>query len=73
MAEKKLEYSNDEITVIWRPDVCTHSGKCVRGLGEVFDVKAKPWINMLGAESERIIQQVEACPSKALTWKKKEA
>ena len=66
MSESEKVYSNGEITVIWKPGICLHSGKCVKGLGEVFNVSAHPWINMGGAHSERIIQQVERCPSGAL-------
>jgi uncharacterized Fe-S cluster protein YjdI len=67
------KYTNDEIEVTFDLHVCTHSGVCVRGLGQVFDVKKKPWVNMLGAPSEEIAAQVERCPSGALQWKKREA
>jgi len=29
-------YSNGEITVIWKPDICQHSGICARGLPAVL-------------------------------------
>ncbi|MBS1321678.1 MAG: (4Fe-4S)-binding protein, partial [Parabacteroides sp.] len=25
---KKIEYSNGELTIIWQPDLCQHSGIC---------------------------------------------
>lgn len=68
MSESKKPYTNGEIAVIWKPGVCIHSAKCVQGLGEVFNVTNRPWINMDGASSDRIIQQVEQCPSGALTY-----
>lgn len=68
MSESQKAYSNGEITIIWKPGVCTHSGRCVQGLSEVFNVNARPWINMGGASSARIIQQVEQCPSGALSF-----
>ena len=60
-------YSNDDITVVWQSALCQHSGNCVRGLREVFNSKTSPWINVHGAESERIVDQVSKCPSGALS------
>jgi len=68
MSESEKAYSNDEIMVLWKPGVCVHSAKCVRGLSEVFNVDARPWINMSGSNTQRIIQQVEQCPSRALSY-----
>ena len=72
MADKEIikEYKNDEITVVWKPHVCTHSTKCWKGLLNVFDPRKRPWINMEGSSSERIMQQIDACPSKALSYRK---
>jgi putative redox protein len=39
--EKKVKYSNDEITVVWKPEFCQHSGRCWTNLPEVFDYKKK--------------------------------
>jgi uncharacterized Fe-S cluster protein YjdI len=54
MSESEKPYTNGEITVIWKPGVCIHSAKCVRGLGEVFNVGARSWINMDGSGTDRI-------------------
>ena len=62
-------YSNEDITVIWKPHVCIHSKKCWKELREVFDPTARPWVNMKGATSERIREQVNNCPSGALRLK----
>jgi uncharacterized Fe-S cluster protein YjdI len=61
-------YTNGEITVVWKPDLCIHSTNCVTGLGEVFNAQARPWVNMQGATSEQIRVQVEKCPSGALSY-----
>src|SRR5689334_10200390 len=64
------KYSNDEVTVIWQPDKCIHSGICVNGLPEVFDTQKRPWVTIQGASTERIIEQVKLCPSGALSFEK---
>ncbi|MDR2627677.1 MAG: (4Fe-4S)-binding protein [Dysgonamonadaceae bacterium] len=64
----KKEYTNGEVTVVWMPDKCTHSAFCRTGLGEVFNPQARPWVNMQGADTEKIIEQVKKCPSKALSY-----
>lgn len=61
-------YTNGEITVVWKPNVCIHSKLCWTELGEVFNPRARPWVNIDGASSERIIEQVDRCPSKALSY-----
>ena len=60
------EYTNGEIVVTFEAELCCHSGRCVHGLPEVFDVTQRPWIRLEGADTARIRRQVEQCPSKAL-------
>jgi putative redox protein len=67
-AEKKIKYRNDEITVVWKPEFCKHSGRCVTQLPNVFDLKTKPWVTMTGAETQTIIDQVNKCPTGALSF-----
>src|SRR5690606_35645448 len=65
------KYSNGEITVVWKPHVCIHSAVCWKlptGLPEVFNPQARPWINMEGADTERITAHVQNCPSGALSF-----
>lgn len=61
------EYTNGEITVVWKPEVCVHSGVCFRGLPQVFDPRRRPWIDPLAAPGTAIVEQVERCPSGALS------
>jgi uncharacterized Fe-S cluster protein YjdI len=68
--ESEKHYSNGEITIVWKPALCIHSGNCVRGLPQVFNTRVKPWINAQGADSEAIINQVNKCPSGALSYMK---
>ena len=67
MPQKTHHYSNDEIAVVWKPDVCIHSGICFKGLAAVFDPRRKPWIIIDNATSQQIIDQVKKCPSGALS------
>ena len=62
------EYRNDKIVVRYDPKICIHAGDCVRGLPSVFDVAAKPWIDVNGASPEAIARQVKICPSGALSY-----
>lgn len=65
--ETNKEYTNGEVTIVWKPQLCQHSGICARGLPGVFKPKEKPWIHPHGATSEEIIAQVAKCPSGALS------
>lgn len=59
-------YKNAEITVLWDSDLCVHCRNCVTGLPEVFDMDARPWVNINGAPAKAIHDQVMQCPSGAL-------
>lgn len=67
---KIKEYSNGEITIIWQPDLCIHSGVCVKTLPLVYKPNERPWIQIENASSEELINQVATCPSGALSIKK---
>ena len=62
------KYTTDELTVIWKPQLCTHSAKCFNGLPNVFDPRVKPWITPENATREEIMKQIDQCPSKALSY-----
>ena len=60
-------YSNGEIKVVWRPSLCVHSAICARGLPKVFDPRRRPWVILDGHSTDAIVDQVERCPSGALS------
>jgi len=64
------EYSNGEITVYWRAELCIHSANCLIGLPNVFNTKKRPWINVHATGSKEIMKIVDTCPSRALTYMK---
>ena len=68
MANETRTYTNGEVTITWKPDVCIHSTLCWKGLIEVFNPTERPWIKMDGASTEKIVEQVRKCPSGALSY-----
>lgn len=70
---KTHEYPNGEITILWKPDLCIHSGICVKTLPAVYDPKARPWIKPENATTQELLDQVAQCPSGALSIKKEDA
>lgn len=61
------KYTNGEVTVVWKPAACIHSTICFRGLPQVFDPRRRPWVDIAAADTDRIVAQVEQCPSGALS------
>jgi uncharacterized Fe-S cluster protein YjdI len=66
--EKIKEYSNGEVTVVWEAEKCIHSAICARGLPEVFNPRARPWIKIDATSTTNLIGQVKQCPSGALSY-----
>ncbi|GAB6123336.1 (4Fe-4S)-binding protein [Dysgonomonas termitidis] len=67
--EKKIEYTNGELTIIWQPQLCQHAGVCVKMLPEVYNPKDRPWVKPENATTEQLIAQINKCPSGALSYK----
>lgn len=68
MKDITKKYTNGEVTIVWKPNLCIHSGICFRGLSEVFDPRRRPWITPDKATSDKIIDQIKKCPSGALSY-----
>lgn len=65
-------YEGAGFAVTFDPEVCIHSGKCVRGLPAVFDVRRKRWVAVEAATGEAIEAQIAKCPSGALQFVRRE-
>jgi uncharacterized Fe-S cluster protein YjdI len=66
------EYKQNNLIITWEKEKCTHSAKCVKGLGQVFKPKEQPWIKTGVATDEEIMNQIDQCPSKALGYRVEE-
>ncbi len=69
MSKFDKTYTNGEVTVYWKPDLCIHSTKCFHSLPEVFNPKIRPWIQLDKSTTDKIIETVKNCPSGALSFK----
>ncbi len=62
-------FSNSEITVTYEPHSCTNAELCAKQLSTVFRSYVIPWIDLEGAQTGRIIDQIKKCPSGALKYR----
>jgi uncharacterized Fe-S cluster protein YjdI len=68
MKDETKMYTNGEVTIVWKSELCIHSGICFRGLNEVFDPQKRPWVRPDATTSDRIVEQIKKCPSGALSY-----
>lgn len=66
---KKKEYSKDDLTIVWQPDLCIHSAVCFHTLPGVFKPRDRPWVQLDNADISAVVDTVLACPSGALSIK----
>ena len=69
MAKRLQVYETAEITVTFDPNICIHSGECLRGLPAVFDVRRRDWVRPYAAPATEVAAQVRRCPSGALQFR----
>lgn len=62
------EYQDEAIRVTYDAEVCQHAAECVKGLPQVFNGDAKPWIQLANGDPTAIAEQVKHCPSGALQF-----
>jgi uncharacterized Fe-S cluster protein YjdI/CDGSH-type Zn-finger protein len=63
-------YRSDAIEVHWEPRLCIHVRNCVRGLGQVFDPSARPWIQVDAADPDAVAETILRCPTGALHFRR---
>jgi uncharacterized Fe-S cluster protein YjdI len=59
-------YQSDQVRVTFDPNICRHTGVCLRTLPAVFDVQVKRWIQPDKASGADVMAAVARCPSGAL-------
>ena len=69
---KTVKYKNEDITILWKPDLCIHAGECVKTLPKVYNPKERPWVKIENATTPELIAQIATCPSKALSYQENE-
>ena len=70
-SKRVQRYETPEITVTFDPNICVHSGVCVRGLRAVFDVSRRDWVRADAAPADAVAAQIDRCPSRALQYVRK--
>lgn len=65
---KVHEYKGSDFTVTFEKGICQHAAVCVKTLPNVFNPKARPWVNTEGASKQEIQEMIANCPSKALKF-----
>jgi CDGSH-type Zn-finger protein len=65
---RRRAYGGKGITIFDNRAVCSHAAHCTEELASVFRHHDNPWIDPDGASVQRIIAQIEKCPSGALSY-----
>lgn len=68
MDKIKYPHPGGELTIVWQPKKCIHSGVCVKMLSKVYHPKERPWIKPENATVEELKKQIHNCPSGALSY-----
>ncbi len=62
--------SDGQAAVTFEATVCQHAAECVKGLPEVFDTAARPWIQPDHASVDAVEAVIARCPSRALKFER---
>ena len=64
----RKEYTNGELTIVWKPGKCIHAGECVKALPKVYNPNERPWLKVENATTDELKAQIKTCPSGALSY-----
>lgn len=67
MAKREYRRSDEQLTVFWNSDLCTHCENCWRTLPAVFDPQRRPWVNPDAATTDEIAAAINDCHSGAIS------
>jgi len=67
--DRRDQYAGEKITVLFNGGACAHAAYCVNGLPEVFKTNINPWIDPDAVPVDRLVSQIEKCPSGALSYR----
>jgi uncharacterized Fe-S cluster protein YjdI len=70
MEKKEIikEYNNGDFTIVWKPGICIHAEICAKTLPQVYNPNIRPWINAENASVDELKEQINNCPSGALSY-----
>jgi CDGSH-type Zn-finger protein/uncharacterized Fe-S cluster protein YjdI len=63
-------YETESIRVHWDSSRCIHTGICLHRLPAVFDVHARPWVDLNGADADAVADTIGHCPTGALRYER---
>jgi uncharacterized Fe-S cluster protein YjdI len=69
MSEPTRTYTHNDLTVEWRPELCTHCEDCYTASPRVFNPNRRPWVDLTKASVNEITETVQNCSSGALKVK----
>lgn len=67
IAARQDDYLGEGVTIHDDRSVCAHAGFCTDNLAAVFKLGEEPWIDAGTADMAAIVEQVNRCPSGALS------
>jgi len=62
----------DDLKIHFEMKRCIHARQCFLGAPKVFDPRRRPWIDGKAATTEQIVAVIDACPSGALSYERKD-